>query len=213
MRRSQALRGVLLCSTLSLSLPLAAVRAQNPGAAGQGGTVIAAEADTPSSLNPLLNQQLSTVDIDSAVFDSMVKVGDKGQFMPDLASSWTSSPDGLRWVFKLNPKATWQDGVPFTADDVVFTTNLVNNPLFPATSSQGFDHVKSIKAVGKEEVDVTLSSPYAPFLQYWGAAVHPAQACPRPDPGRPVSAPTTSSIGAHWVPAPSRSASSPRATT
>ena len=168
MRQSQVLRGVLLCSTLSLSLPLAAVRAQNPAAAGQGGTVIAAEADTPSSLNPLLNQQLSTVDIDSAVFDGMVKVNDKGQFTPDLASSWTTSPDGLRWVFKLNPKASWQDGVPFTADDVVFTTNLVNNPLFPATSSQGFDHVKSIKAVGKEEVDITLTSPYAPFLQYWG---------------------------------------------
>ena len=168
MRRSQVLRGVLLCSTLSLSLPLAAVRAQNPGAAGQGGTVIAAEADTPSSLNPLLNQQLSTVDIDSAVFDGMVKVNDTGQFTPDLASSWTTSPDGLRWVFKLNPKATWQDGVPFTADDVVFTTGLVNNPLFPATSSLGFDHVKSIKAVGKEEVDITLTSPYAPFLQYWG---------------------------------------------
>ena len=107
MRRSQALRGVLLCSALSLSLPLAAVRAQKPSAAGTGGTVIAAEADISESLNPHLNQQLSTVDIDSAVFDSLVKTGDKGQFMPDLASSWTSSPDGLSWVFKLNPKATW----------------------------------------------------------------------------------------------------------
>jgi peptide/nickel transport system substrate-binding protein len=94
-----------------------------------------------------------------------VKLGDKGQFMPDLASSWTSSPDGLHWVFKLNPKATWQDGVPFTAADVVYTTNLVNNPLFGATSSLGYDHIKTIKAVGKYEVDITLKTPFAPFLQ------------------------------------------------
>lgn len=165
MRRSQALRGVLLCSALSLSLPLAAVRAQKPSAAGTGGTVIAAEADISESLNPHLNQQLSTVDIDSAVFDSLVKTGDKGQFMPDLASSWTSSPDGLSWVFKLNPKATWQDGVPVTAADVVYTASLINNPTFGATSSLGFDHIKTITAKGASEVDITLKTAYAPFLQ------------------------------------------------
>jgi peptide/nickel transport system substrate-binding protein len=135
-----------------------------------GGTVIAAEADTPDSLNPLLNQQLSTVDIDSAVFDSLVRIGDKGQYMPDLASRWTSSADGLHWTFYLNPKATWQDGVPFTAKDVVFTTDLVKNPLFPATSSLGFDHVKSITGVGDHQVNITLISPYAPFLNYYATA-------------------------------------------
>jgi peptide/nickel transport system substrate-binding protein len=162
------LRTALICSALALSL-IPASRAHGAVAAiPSGGTVIAAEADTPDSLNPLLNQQLSTVDIDSAVFDSLVRYGDKGQFMPDLATSWTSSADGLHWTFNLNPKATWQDGVPFTAKDVVFTTNLVKNPLFPATASLGFDHVKSISAMGDHRVSVTLSSPYAPFLAYWG---------------------------------------------
>lgn len=171
MKRTRHVGAALLSA--SLILPAASftgtgAHARSSSAIPSGGTVIAAEADTPSSLNPLLNQQLSTVDIDSAVFDGLVKVGDKGQFMPDLASSWSSSANGTKWVFKLNPKASWSDGVPFTADDVVFNTNLINNPLFPATSTQGFDHVKSIKAVGKYEVDVTLTSPYAPFLQYFG---------------------------------------------
>lgn len=158
-----------LISTLlaTSALPWSAARVSG---AASGGTVIAAEADTPSSLNPLLNQQLSTVDIDSAIFDGLVKVGDKGQFMPDLATSWSSSAGGTKWMFRLNPKASWQDGVPFTAKDVVFTTNLVKNPLFPATSTLGFDHVKSIQAVGKYEVDITLTKPYAPFLQYYATA-------------------------------------------
>ncbi|MGH2386610.1 MAG: hypothetical protein ACRDIE_00290, partial [Chloroflexota bacterium] len=44
----------------------------------QGGTVIAAEAQTPDSINPYLNQQISTIDIDSAIFDSLVKYDPKG---------------------------------------------------------------------------------------------------------------------------------------
>jgi peptide/nickel transport system substrate-binding protein len=134
-----------------------------------GGTVIAAEADTPDALNPYLNQQLSTVDIDSAIFDGLVKVGDTGQFLPDLAERWTSSANQTRWTFYLNPKATWQDGQPVTAKDVVFTANLVKNPLFPATSTLGFDHIKTIKAVGNTEVDITLTQPYAPFLLNYAA--------------------------------------------
>lgn len=167
-------RAALLCSSLALSalpfLGAAHVSANTPAAHSaipQGGTVIAAEADTPSALNPLLNQQLSTVDIDSAVFDSLVRIGDKGQFMPDLASSYTKSADGLSWVFHLNPKATWQDGKPFTSADVLYTESLVRNPAFGATSVLGFDHIKTIKAVGKYEVDITLTSRYAPFLNYY----------------------------------------------
>src|SRR5579862_8639116 len=146
---------ILLAACMCTSLGLfTAATPRHSSAIPNGGTVIAGEADTPDSLNPLLNQQLSTVDIDSAVFDSLVRVGDKGQFMPDLAMHWTSSNNGTHWVFYLNPKATWQDGVPFTSKDVVFTTDLVKNPLFPATSSLGFDHVKTIKAVGDHQVDI-----------------------------------------------------------
>jgi peptide/nickel transport system substrate-binding protein len=135
-----------------------------------GGTVIASEADTPQTLNPYLSQQLSVVDIDSAVFDSLVLIDNKGRFTPDLATKWKSNKAGTRWVFYLNPKATWQDGKPVTAADVVFTQHLVINKNFPATSTLGFDHVKTIKAVGKYQVDVTLTTPYAPFLAYWGTS-------------------------------------------
>lgn len=156
---------LISASLLVTALPWSGVHAQTRAGIPQGGTIIAAEADIASTLNPLLNQQLSTFDIDTAIFDGLVKTGDKGQFMPDLATSWTSSPDGLKWVFHLNPKATWQDGAPFKANDVVFTANLVNNPAFGATATQGFDHIKTIKAAGNEEVDITLTSPFAPFLQ------------------------------------------------
>jgi len=42
---------------------------------------------------------------------------------PGLATDWTQSEDGLTWTFNLRSDVTWQDGEPFTADDVAFTYN------------------------------------------------------------------------------------------
>jgi peptide/nickel transport system substrate-binding protein len=165
--RHAALPLVLSASLLAGSTAGGTARG-HAAAIPQGGTVIAAEAQTPDSINPYLNQQISTIDIDSAIFDSLVKYDPKGIPTPDLATRWTTSKDGLHWTFYLNPKAQWQDGVPFTASDIVFTSNLVNNPKFPAANNTGFTYIKSISAVGKYQVDITLTKPYAPFLSTFG---------------------------------------------
>ena len=44
---------------------------------------------------------------------------------PDLAESWTTSPDGLEWTFKIRSAAVWTDGQPITAQDAAFTINTV----------------------------------------------------------------------------------------
>lgn len=136
-----------------------------------GGTVIIAEAEVQGTLNPLQNQALATFDIDSAVFDSLVYQDAKGTFQPDLATSYTHDAKGINWKFHLNPKATWQDGVPLTAQDFVYTAGLVNNPKFGATSTLGWDHIKTIKAVGAHELDITLTSTYAPFVAYYAGSI------------------------------------------
>ena len=160
-----------LVASVVARIPAArAAGAAHPAAIPNGGTVIAAEADTPPSLDPYSNQQLSTVDIDAAVFDGLLKVNQTGRFTPDIAARWKANKDGRHFIFFLNHKATWQDGKPITSADVLFTTHLVLNKNFPATSTLGFDHIKKIKAVGPYQVNVTLSKKYAPFLAYWGTA-------------------------------------------
>ena len=49
------------------------------------------------------------------------------QTEPALARSWESSPDLLNWTFHLRRGLQWSDGKPFTADDVLFTMQLVND--------------------------------------------------------------------------------------
>ncbi|MCR5877908.1 peptide ABC transporter substrate-binding protein [Phenylobacterium sp. J367] len=47
--------------------------------------------------------------------------------MPGMAESWTTSPDGLTWTFRLRD-AKWSDGRPVTADDFVFGLQRILDP-------------------------------------------------------------------------------------
>lgn len=60
------------------------------------------------------------------MFDKMIIVKADGNHQPRLADSWEQ--DGLVLTFHLNENATWHDGEPVTADDVVFTMKLMANP-------------------------------------------------------------------------------------
>ena len=53
---------------------------------------------------------------------------DQRKLRPALAESWDVSPDGKTWTMHLRHDVKWTDGVPFTADDVIFTFNLQVNP-------------------------------------------------------------------------------------
>lgn len=85
---------------------------------------------------------------------------------PELAESWTHSDDGLTWTFKLRPGATWQDGEPVTAQDVVFTYDWVmDNDVSPyAALTTG---IQSVEATDDQTVIVTCSEPKAGMDALW----------------------------------------------
>ena len=52
------------------------------------------------------------------------------ELMPELATDWSSSEDGLNWTFNLREGVTFQDGTPFNAEAVVFNINRWWDPDF-----------------------------------------------------------------------------------
>ena len=81
-----------------------------------------------NNLNPFAAQFTSDYFVFTEVYDLLLnfKISDNS---PDLenspAQSFESSPDGKVWTYKLRPGIKWADGVPFTADDVVWTLQTV----------------------------------------------------------------------------------------
>lgn len=83
--------------------------------------------NSPTSFNPLLMPDASGRIMIRYIYESLLGQPEPYKFTPHLAQSFESQ-DGQNYVVKLNPKAKWTDGKPITADDVVFTYNLVANP-------------------------------------------------------------------------------------
>lgn len=97
--------------------------------------------------------------------------------VPAMATSWTTSPDGLVWTFKLR-QANWSDGTPVTADDFVYAYRRILNPqtasiyaylVYVLKNGQAVTEGKAgLEAVGARAIDpytleLTLEHP-APYL-------------------------------------------------
>jgi peptide/nickel transport system substrate-binding protein len=83
-----------------------------------------------------------------------------GSFTPFLATS-SSNPNPTTVKFTLRSGVKWSDGKPFTANDVVFTFNLLKK--YPALDTTGvWGQLASINASGSD-VTMTLKAPNVPF--------------------------------------------------
>src|SRR5258708_16475874 len=74
----------------------------------------------PTSLDPQYQNIVSNNQIALHIFDPLVARDDKQRPIPGLATSWKAIGDTV-WEFALRPDVKFQDGSPFTAEDVIFT--------------------------------------------------------------------------------------------
>ena len=77
-------------------------------------------ADPISSADPQLNNHAGDRSLALHFWDSIINSRDGGKLEPALAASWRAI-DERTWEFKLRNDIKWQDGTPFTADDIVFS--------------------------------------------------------------------------------------------
>jgi len=136
-----------------------------------GGTLVFAQADDAVSLDPNDIEDGFSVNIDSNMFDTLVRFrADGTQVEPSLAESWSVSADGKTWTFKLRAGVKFHDGTPFNAEAVKFTYDRqINNkhPYFPGAApyaSFSYQNVTKVDAVDAQTVRFNLSAPFAPFL-------------------------------------------------
>ena len=101
---------------------------------------------------------------------TLLTAGDRN-FVPVLARSWTRR-DSVTLAFDLDPRARWQDGVPVTARDVVFTFGRARDPAIAPRLADLLRHITSVTAEGERRVVFRFSHPYAE--QLYDATFHVA---------------------------------------
>src|ERR1700744_5928211 len=73
-----------------------------------------------SSMDPATRQETGQLSLFSNIYEPLVRRNRDLGLEPALATSWEQISPTV-WRFHLRPGVKWQDGSPFTADDVGFT--------------------------------------------------------------------------------------------
>jgi peptide/nickel transport system substrate-binding protein len=94
------------------------------------------------------------------VYDSLYIRTPDLEPIPSLATSATSSEDGLTWTIKLREGIKWHDGEPFTVNDVIFSYNF----LTAAGRANNLAAIDSMEANGDLGLIIHLKEPQPFFL-------------------------------------------------
>ncbi|MGV9005184.1 MAG: ABC transporter substrate-binding protein [Brevundimonas sp.] len=107
------------------------------------------------------------------IFEGLTRIAANGQAVPALAESWEVSPDGLTWVFHLQPGVRFQDGTPFDAAVAKFSLDRITAPGSANAQKALFEPLRAVTVVDPLTIRIRLSRPVAalPSLLGWGDAV------------------------------------------
>ncbi|MGC8780556.1 MAG: ABC transporter substrate-binding protein [Anaerolineae bacterium] len=177
--RWQALIALLGIVLLAALLRYAAYNFTTVTVPDQGGTYVEGVAGSAQYVNPLLSQynQIDALLV-SLLFNGLTQLDEQGNVVPDLAESWTVSPDGLTYDFRLRSGILWHDAAPVTAADVLYTVHALQADDFPGVP---WLHTlwKAVKVEAPEgpeglAVRFTLEQRLPSFLDYTTIGLLPA---------------------------------------
>ena len=117
---------------------------------------------TPATLDPRSASGDSEIAILNAVYDYLIETDAASNLLPRLAKSWAVSDDGLRYTLQLQENATWHDGSPVSAEDVLWTINWQREA--EGSVANLLSTVDSVEAVDAQAVAINLSAPNPDFL-------------------------------------------------
>jgi len=120
---------------------------------------------SPSWFDPAeLPAQITPFGILYALHDAVVRPLPGERMGPALAESWSESPDGLTYEFKLRPGLKFHNGDPCTAEDVVFSFTRYKGVGAAELKSK----VKNVEVVDARTVRFHLHQPWPDFMTFYG---------------------------------------------
>ncbi|MDD2716897.1 MAG: peptide-binding protein [Candidatus Wallbacteria bacterium] len=125
------------------------------------------------TLNPVLIADVPSRRISQLIFGSLVKESPYYDILPDLAETWETRADGRAITFHLRDGVKWQDGVPFSADDVKFTYEKIMDPKTQTYVRDDFTLVSTVEVLDRLTLRVEYSEPFAPALCGWTIGIIP----------------------------------------
>ncbi|GHU08711.1 ABC transporter substrate-binding protein [Spirochaetia bacterium] len=174
---------VLLALAVTFSVAAGSNRDSSPSSGSASGSAARTSRDTviwgeniaaQGVFHPTVNTSDADRRVVLLVFNRLVATDPSGNYIPELAESWTVSPDATNVTFRLRRDVKWTDGQSFTADDVAFTYETLAHARFVRGNDEfskkllGFAdynagrtaHVAGVRVIDTYTVSFTFDGPY-----------------------------------------------------
>ncbi|HXI11730.1 MAG TPA: ABC transporter substrate-binding protein [Thermoanaerobaculia bacterium] len=141
-----------------------------------GGTLVRRLESDINTLNFILHTTEYENLVLSYLYAPLIDFDVNQKIIPRLAKSWEVSPDGRTYRFLLDEKATFDDGAPVRASDVLFTLGKIvdkNSGAFQLTSSFEGLQLDASKAIDDRTVEIVFAMPRASQLAAFNIAILP----------------------------------------
>jgi peptide/nickel transport system substrate-binding protein len=128
---------------------------------------------SPSRLNPLISTDSASSAISGHIFNSLITYNKDAKIKTELAKSYKFIDD-TTLEFTIRDDIRWSDGVKFSADDVIFTYNLIISPKVLTPYASSFKrHIKYVKKIDEYKIVVKYNKPYFKALEIWMMSIVP----------------------------------------
>src|SRR5215510_2191944 len=147
-----------------------------PAKRGGGGLLKTLSWDAPNLLNPTLAVGLKDWNACAIFYEPLTYFNGAGDLVPVLAQEVPSlqnggvARDGMTVTWKLKHGASWHDGKPFTAQDVVFNWEYTADPATAAPGIGVYKNVKQVEALDPYTVKLSFTQP-TPFWNVTGQII------------------------------------------
>jgi peptide/nickel transport system substrate-binding protein len=130
-----------------------------PSVGRHGGRFVLGSIQPPRTFNAIMANEQSSSDITERAFATLTEYDNAAQkSIPWLAKSWEMAPDGLTWTYHLRRGAKFSDGHPITAEDVLFSFQVVyDKTLHPSA--------QDLLIMGGKPFEVTAPDPYTVVIK------------------------------------------------
>lgn len=147
----------------------------------------------PTTLDPALITDVAGGSIAAKLFNGLVRFDEHLDIVPDIAASWSLSPDQRTYTFRLRKDAVFSNGRPVTARDFQYSFERVLDPRTRAPLTWVLDRIAGSQAMlagaawqasgitvpDDHTLVLRLDKPFGPFLSLLGMPT--AYVVPRED--------------------------------
>ncbi len=117
------------------------------------------------TFDPHGNNTMAVAAIVDFMAETLIKVTADGEVVPNLAKSWTISPDGLTYNFELQEGVTFHDGTPLNSEAVAYNVKRSLDPEANLGNRSPYNEIVDVEVIDDTHFNFILEEPSGPLLQ------------------------------------------------